>query len=211
MIHERTTFSLNRAHAAQKLVFKLSDHRNKNCCVVAVSNGAAALAMHVARSLNGEVVFMPGEKSKNSADTQKSYAVAGLNYPMSDDLARDIPQEYIYRRTLALRSRLLSGYPGVLSPMHSKFQDRIVVLIDDFVQASDKMLAYLRIIRKLQPDRIIVATPVITWDAAFELVWEADSVVFTRAAPEDAVRNTYLDVDALPDEEIVGLVSMSQV
>lgn len=209
MIHERTTIFLSREHAAQKLISKLRDYKNKNCRVVAISNGAVVIATHVAKRLNGELVFMPSEKIEDPADPLKSIGVVSLDYAMTDDLRRDIPQEYIYRQTLALRSELLSRFPDMYCPIDSKFQDRIVVLIDDLVQTSDDILGCLRIIRKQQPEKIIVAVPVITRGAADGVVQEADSVIFIRVSPEDSIKRTYLDFDEITDEEVAELMSVS--
>ena len=209
MIHERTTIFLSREHAAQKLIYKLSDYKNKNCCVVAISNGAALIGFHVARRLNGELVFMPSEEIKDPADSLKSIGVVNFDYSMTDEFRRDIPQDYIYRQTLALRSELLSRYRDAYSPIDSKFQDRIVIVIDDLVQKSDEMLGCLRAIRQQQPEKIIVAVPVIARDAADEVVREADSVIFIRVSSEDSIRSAYMDFDDITDQEVGELMNQS--
>ena len=151
MIHKSSTLFLNREHAAQQLISKLSNYRNKNCCIIATSNGGVAIATHVARSLNADLVFIPSEKIKDPSDSLKSIGVVSLDYTITDELDRDIPQDFIYRRTRAIRSELLSRYPDVYSPISSRFQNRIVILIDDCLQTNDEILGCLRTVRKQQP------------------------------------------------------------
>ena len=208
MIHESTTLFVNRDHAAQQLIYDLRNFKNTNCCIIAVSNGAVAIANHVARTLDADLVFIPSENIKDPADPLKSIGVVSFDYTITDDLTRDIPQDYIYRQIRALRSELLSRYPDVYSPIHSKFQNRIVILIDDLVQTSDEILGCLRTIRKQEPEEIIVAVPVITQAAAHEVIQEADSVVFVHVSSEDSIKSTYLDFEVITDEEVTELMKL---
>lgn len=209
MIYDSTTFFVNRDHAAQQLIYDLRSFKNSNCCIIAVSNGAVAIAHHVARALDADLVFIPSEKIKDPADPLKSIGVVSFDYTITEDLMRDIPQDYIYRQTRALRSELLSRYPDVYSPIHSKFQNRTVILIDDLVQTSDEILGCLRTIRKQEPEEIIVAVPAITQAAAHEVIQEADSVVFVHVSSDDSIKNTYLDFEVITDEEVIELMKLS--
>jgi predicted phosphoribosyltransferase len=153
-------------------------------------------------------MFIPSEKIKDPADPVKAIGVVSFDYSITDDLKRDIPQDYIYRQTRTLRSDLLSRYPDVHSPIHSKFQNRIVILIDDLVQTSDKLLGCLRTIRKQGPQEVIVAIPVITRAAAHEVIQEADSVIFLHVSSEDSIISTYMDFEVITDEEATELMKL---
>ena len=209
MIHKRSTLFLNREHAAQQLISKLSNYRNKNCCIIATSNGGVAIARHVAKRLNADLVFIPSEKIKDPSDSLKSIGVVSLDYTITDELGRDIPQDFIYRRTRAIRSELLSRYPDVYSPISSRFQNRIVILIDDCLQTNDEILGCLRTVRKQQPTEIVVAAPVISHGAAQEVMQEADSVEFLHVVSDKAIESAYLDFDTITDEEVPGLMNLS--
>ena len=209
MIHKRSTLFLNREHAAQQLISKLSNYRNKNCCIIATSNGGVAIANHVARRLNADLVFIPSEKIKDPSDSLKSIGVVSLDYTITDELDRDIPQDFIYRRTRAIRSELLSRYPDVYSPISSRFQDRIVILIDDCLQTNDEILGCLRTVRKQHPIEIVVAAPVISHGAAQGVMQEADSVEFLHVVSDKAIESAYLDFDTITDEEVPGLMNLS--
>ena len=209
MIHKRSTLFLNREHAAQQLISKLSNYRNKNCCIIATSNGGVAIAKHVAKSLNADLVFIPSERIEDPSDSLKSIGVVSLDYAITDELDRDIPQDFIYRRTRAIRSELLSRYPDVYSPISSRFQDRIVIIIDDCLQTNDEILGCLRTVRKQHPVEIVVAAPVISDGAAQGVMQEADSVEFLHVVSDKAIESAYLDFDTITDEEVPGLMNLS--
>jgi predicted phosphoribosyltransferase len=209
MIRKNSTLFLNREHAAQQLITKLSSYRNKNCCIIATSNGGVAMANHVARSLNADLVFIPSERNEDPADSLKSIGVVSVDFAIADELDRDIPQDFIYRRTRAIRSELLSRYQDVYSPISSRFQDRIVILIDDCLETNDEIIGCLRTVRKQQPKEIIVAAPVIGYTAAREVMQEADSVKFLHVVADDAIKSSYVDFDTITDDEIPGLLNLS--
>ena len=209
MIHKRSTLFLNREHAAQQLISKLSNYRNKNCCIIATSNGGVVIANHVAKRLNADLFFIPSEKITDPSDSLKSIGVVSLDYTITDELDRDIPQDFIYRRTRAIRSELLSRYPDVYSPISSRFQDRIVIIIDDCLQTNDEILGCLRAVRKQQPTEIVVAAPVISHGAAQGVMQEADSVEFLHVVSDKEIESAYLDFDTITDEEVPALMSLS--
>jgi predicted phosphoribosyltransferase len=209
MIHKSSILFINRAHAAQQLISRLRNYRNTDSCIISTSNGGVAIGNHVARGLNADLVFIPSERIKHPSNPQKSLAVVGLDYVASDDLDRDIPQDFIYRRTRAIQSELSSRYPHAHSPFTSNFQDRIIIFIDDSLQTHDEILSCLRVVRRQQPKKIIVAAPVISGDAAEAIKREADSVVFLHVVSEDSLNNAYLDFDPISDEEVPELIDLA--
>ncbi len=181
-----------------------------DCCIIAISNGGLAIANHVVRRLNGDLVFMPGEIIKHPSDPQKAIGVVGLDYVVSYESERDIPQDFIYRRTRAIQSDLLSRYPDVPRPMSSGFQDRTIIFVDDCVQNSDEILGSLRIVRQQEPKEIVVASPVISNGAAEGIKREADSDVFLHVVSEKSLKGCYLDFDLISDEEASELINISR-
>ena len=200
---------LNRENAAQQLIAKLSSFKNKNCCIIAISNGAVVIANQVAERLYADMVFMPIERIKDPADSLKSIGVVSFDFTKLDSFCRDIPQEYISRQTRTLQSELVSRYPDACSPIHFKFQNRIVIIIDDMVKTSDEILGCLKSIRKQQPKEIIVAVPVIVRGAVQSVIDEADAAIFIHLASEDSINTSYLNFNTISDEEVVELLNPS--
>lgn len=197
---------LNREDAAQQLISKLSNFKNKNCCIVAISNGAVALGKPIAERLNADLVFMPFERISDPADSLKSIGVVSFDYTIVDNLRRDIPQEYIFRKAKALQAELLSRYPYASTPGRFTFQNRIVIVIDDLVETSDKIIGCLKSIRRQQPKEIIVAVPVITRGPAQRIMQETDDVVFIRVASKKRSKSAYLNFSTVNDNEVTWLM-----
>ena len=103
-------------------------------------------------------------------------------------------------------------YPDILMSIalfHPRFQDRIVILIDDCLETNDEILGCLRTVRKQEPKKIIVAAPVISHSAAQGVIQEADSVKFLHVVADEAIKNAYLDFDTITDEDVPGLMNLS--
>lgn len=207
MTHKGSILFINRAHAAQQLISRLRNYRNTDCCIISTSTGGVLIGNHVARGLNADLFFIPGERIKHPSKPEKSLGVVGLDY-VSGDFDRDVPQDFIYRRTRAIQSDLLSRYPQAHSPFSSNFQDRVVIFIDDSLQTHDEILACLGIVRSQQPKKIIVAAPAISEDAAQAIEREADSVVFLHVVSEDSLNSAYLDFDPVGDDEVRELMDL---
>jgi len=209
MIHQSSTLFVNREHAAQQLISRLGNYRDMNCCIIATSNGGVAIADHVARQLNAGLFFIPSERIKDPSNSRKSIGVVSFDYTITGEVDRDIPQDFIYRRTRAIRSKLFSRYPDVYSAISSGFQNRIVIFVDDCLQSGSEILGCLKTVRKQQPKEIIVAAPVVSDFAAQGLAREADSVVFLHVVSDDSIESSYLDFDSVADEDVRRLMNQS--
>jgi putative phosphoribosyl transferase len=208
MIRRTSTLFFNREHAAQQLISKLSNYKNKNCCIIATSNGGVVVGSHVAKGLNADLVFIPSEKIADPGDSQKSIGIVSLDYAVTRDLERDIPQDFLYRRTRAIRSELLSRYQNVYSPISSKFQDRIVIMIDDCLQTTDEILGCLKAVRKQHPEKIVVAAPVVSHSAAHAIGLEADISIFVHVVSESAIETAYFAFDTISDDDVLGFINL---
>jgi putative phosphoribosyl transferase len=192
-------------HATKQLISRLTDYKNKKCCVVAVSNNAVTIAKEVARKLNADLFFIPSIVMNDPAGSPESLGVVSFNYVITHDLRKDIPRDYIYRQALALRSKLFARYPGVYTPL-SEFQNRVVILVDDLVQNSEKVLALLETVQKQKPQEIVVAIPLIARGAAHRIMEEDASVIFMHMTSKYSMDKAYLNFSALTDAEAIALL-----
>ncbi|HEX5169618.1 MAG TPA: phosphoribosyltransferase family protein [Cyclobacteriaceae bacterium] len=208
MVHQSSILFVNRDDAARQLISRLGNYKNMNCCIIATSNGGVAIADHVAKRLNAGLIFIPSERIKDPNDSRESIGVVGFDCT-TDGLERDISQDFISRRTRAIRSKLFSRYPNAYSAISSGFKNSTIIFVDDCLQTNDEILSCLRAIRKQQPNEIIVAAPVASYFAAQGVAEEADSVVFLHIVSKDSINGSYLDFDAVADEEVRRLMNLS--
>ncbi|MEN9207759.1 MAG: phosphoribosyltransferase [Gloeomargarita sp. GMQP_bins_120] len=91
-----------------------------------------------------------------------------------------------------------AGYPPL------DLHDRLVILVDDGVATGATMLVAVRIVREHQPQRLVVATPVIALESLATLRREADQVVYLIAPLDlDGIGLWYEDFRQLSDREVV--------
>ncbi|MEU7744103.1 erythromycin esterase family protein [Nonomuraea sp. NPDC049158] len=84
---------------------------------------------------------------------------------------------------------------------------RTVMLVDDGLATGSSMRAALLAVRRLRPERIVVAVPAAPSSTCEELRLEADEVVCaTTPSPFFAVGQAYWDFDQVTDEEVRELL-----
>lgn len=196
MILESTSLFLNRDQAAQQLAEKLLSYENKDVIIAAVSKGAWPIANHIAKRLEADFTFVPCEMIKDPADPLKTIGVVSFDYTIINNACRDIPQDYIYRQAQMLQANLKSRYRNFYRTMATRFQDRVVILVDDLTNISYEILACLKTIRKQQPEKIIVAVPAITENAAHEIAKEAEALIFIHVISEDSIKTLMMTLIA---------------
>lgn len=200
---------LNREDAVQKLLEKLCVYRNSGSCVVSTSKGGLALASPVAKALGGDLFFIPSKIFRHPGDPQRTVGVVTPEHAIMHDLDRDIPQEFVYRKTRTLQSSLASRYQRAYSPIASRFQGRIVILVEDCVESMEKVLACVETIREQKPRKIVIVAPVISSRVVNDFITEADSVVFLNIVSDKAIRSACEDFDLISDEDVAELMEIS--
>jgi predicted phosphoribosyltransferase len=107
------------------------------------------------------------------------------------------------QRELVRRERL---YRGERPPIDVR--GKSVLLVDDGLATGSSMRAAVHALRRLGPDRIVVAVPVGAEETCRELGRIADEVVCARTPePFFAVGNWYDDFDQTEDSEVHELLA----
>ncbi|MBS1934142.1 MAG: phosphoribosyltransferase, partial [Bacteroidetes bacterium] len=83
-------------------------------------------------------------------------------------------------------------------------QGKTVIVIDDGIATGNTLLATVRLLRKQNPQKIIVASPVASWSAVHKLKQEADEVVVLLVPQEFyGVGSFYRNFEQVDDEEVI--------
>jgi putative phosphoribosyl transferase len=192
-------------NTTELLISKLSNYKGKASCVIALSNNAVVMAKEVAKKLGAHLLFVPSRQIKDPSGSDGSIGVVSFDYVVTNHSFRDIPQDYIFRQAQRLRSELFSSYPGVHSSIHSRLQNRSVILIDDLVQTSDKILGLLDAVYNQDPREVIVAVPVIA-EGAVQPIMKRSSTLFLRIISNHSIENAYLSFNTITDGEVARLL-----
>lgn len=202
----------DRAEAGRRLAELLDRWRYSHPVVLGVPRGGVPVASEVATALNTELdvlvahrLVAPGEPARvlggisedgisivNHAGIQACdltrQEVAALERRGRSELDR---QARLYRRDVPRVS--LSG--------------RFVILVDDGIATGTTSIVACRSVRRHEPCRLVLATPVTSHSLIRQLREEADAVV-TVATPDhvDAVSSWYHEDDQVTDAEITNVL-----
>jgi putative phosphoribosyl transferase len=207
----------DRKDAGQKLGAQLKQFRmNPSVVVLGLPRGGVPVAAEVARALNAPLdVFVVRKLGVPQHEELAFGALASggvrvLDLSVVEDLgiSEAALNAVLQRETKELHRRELA-YRGGEPAMDVK--NRIVILVDDGIATGSSMRAAVEALRKLGPERIIVAVPVASPYAIRQLSKVADEIV-CLSAPEDfsAVGQWYSDFESTTDEEVTAALESAK-
>jgi putative phosphoribosyl transferase len=87
-------------------------------------------------------------------------------------------------------------------------RDRLLILVDDGIATGLTMHAAVTVLQQHQPEKIIIATPVISKQAMEQLTFQVDEIIYLLA-PQNfrAVGFWYKDFSQITDREVCDLLS----
>lgn len=202
----------SREEASQMLGRRLANYRNSSAVVVGLLPGGVGIASAIARELSLPLEVLPCKVITHPGNGQVLGSVCSYEVFVREcSCSYDIPQDYILHQVALLRNAIRyenSQYYGERSP--SSFSDKTVILVDDSLRWSDAIAACVRGIRKQGPAEIVVATPVVTADAARVISAEADEIVFLRREAASFCGTSYfLEASGLGPAEVKSLLEAS--
>lgn len=203
---------LDRIDAGEQLGDQLADTTDSSTLVLGLPRGGVPVAAEVARALGAELDVLVARKV--GAPRQPELAVGAVTADggvyldaalidrlriAQDDLDDLIAREWETARQREDRFRGNRPYP--------RLDQRTVILVDDGLATGATMHAALHAVRKLHPQRLIVAAPVGSRSACESLAEEADEVICLHIGdPFHAVGLYYVDFTPTRDEEVEDLL-----
>jgi predicted phosphoribosyltransferase len=206
----------DRRQAGRALGAKLASYAGRNdVTVLGVPRGGVPVAFEVALALDALLdVFLvrklgaPGrEELAMGAIASGGVRILNPTVIASLRISDEEIQRAVTREQKELRRRELS-YRGDRPPID--LHGRIAVLVDDGLATGSSMRAAVEAVRRLGPERIVVAVPVAPFSTAREMRRFADDVVVV-ATPEPfhSVGRFYEEFDQTTDEEVRTLLRQS--
>ncbi len=201
---------INRIDAAQQLV-KLMHHLKNipNTIVLAIPRGGLAIGSVVAQALEAPLDIILAKKI--GAPYNKELAIGAVTqtffFVESPYKTSDFEHEaHTIQKTLKERELLYRQSMPVLSLTH-----KTVVIVDDGIATGQTMYAAVQEIKKQNPNRIILATPVISLQTKKWLEQEADEII-SVLAPTDlsSIDTYYQQFEQVSDEEAAHILKQSQ-
>ncbi len=204
-------FFKDRFDAALKLVDRLKQYKNNpEVVVIAIPRGGLELGSVLAKELDVplDVVFT----KKIGYPGNPEFAIGAVSLTdafIEPRFAQDtLMQEYITAETERVRALLATrarDYHKGRTPISLK--NKIVIIVDDGVATGNTMMVTIGLIRKEQPQKIVVALPVAPRDTLERLKKEADEVICLEVPPLfQGVGQFYQRFEQVPDQEAIRLL-----
>ncbi|MER6350041.1 phosphoribosyltransferase [Streptomyces sp. NPDC001595] len=209
-----TTRFHNRTHAGQELAEHLRILQEKGLLphpvVLALPRGGVTVAQEVARALGAPLDVLVVRKI--GAPFHEEFgvgAIAGDEPPLFDPrsleqtgLTEEDLAPVVARERTELRRREERYRQGRPAP---ELTGCTAILVDDGLATGATARAAVRAVRVRQPERVVVAAPVCSGEAAELLRGEADDVVcLHRPSPFHAVGLWYEDFAQLTDDDVLN-------
>ncbi|HLK15469.1 MAG TPA: phosphoribosyltransferase family protein [Fimbriimonadaceae bacterium] len=204
----------DRADAGRQLAMKLLRFLGTRSVVYGIARGGVVVAAEVAKDIGAEldVVVVRKLGHPGSPEYACGAITAGGDLAVKQD-GDGVSEEWLESETQrevleAMRREAL--YLEGREPVPCK--GRTAIVIDDGIATGMTVEVALLAIRRLEPARIVVATPVTTPAAVRRFSELADEVVAVQI-PEHlhAVGQAYEDFSQVKDEEVLACLNASRV
>ena len=168
-----------REYAAHLLSEKLLAYKNTDAHILAIPNGGVPIGFFLANRLNLDFNVIPCRAIELQGDMLMTLgAICVDDISLRDDLEL-IPQSFVCGQLQVIRKKVENEFNlySAIKPARS-LKGVTVILVDDGLLDTHKIVACLRSIHKQKPARIVVAIPFITEQSASSIAKEVDEVVF---------------------------------
>lgn len=194
----------NRIAAGYKLVPRLEQYRQQEGIVLAVPRGGVPVAYVVAKELCLPLSLVLTKKIGHPKNEEYAIGAASLTDSFVIPHA-DVSPDYITAAITRIRARLKEMYRIYLGDRQPvPISGKTVIVIDDGIATGNTLLATVKMLRKEQPARIVVAAPVASKEAFLKLSKEADEVIVLHI-PEifRGVGAFYEDFNQVTDQQVI--------
>ncbi len=201
----------DRRDAGRRLAAALDHLRDRRPYVIAVPRGGVVVAREVAAALQAPIdVIVPRKlRAPYNQELAVGAVAEGGAVFIDEEIARGIGAAYLEQEIAVQRgeiARRVQVYRGTRRLPH--LFGRTAIVVDDGIATGATMVAALRAVRVLAPDRLVAAVPVAPPDGIARLAREADEVVCLAAPPVfHAVGQFYEDFTQVDDSEVVRLLA----
>jgi len=200
----------NRIDAGKRLSQSLKAYKGKGIIVLAIPRGGVEVGYEIAKSLEAEFSIVVSRKLPFPGNPESGFGAIAEDgsFFLIEGAEAWMPPNQIHRimneqkEEIKRRKKVLRG-----DKPFPKIKDKTVILVDDGIAMGSTMRASLRMCRKKEAAKIVVASPVAGPDVARILEEEADdTVILEKPESFHAVAQVYEKWYDVPDEEVVEIM-----
>jgi putative phosphoribosyl transferase len=197
----------NRVDAAMQLSKKLEKYKGQNGIVLAIPRGGVPIGYYLARFLGFKLDLLMTKKLGHPLNGEFAIGAVGLEDSIIEE-TENVPPEYIKEKTAEIHEQLKKRYKdfmGEKAPVDLK--GKVVIVVDDGIATGRTILATIKMLRSKHPQKLVVAVPVASTEAAERISKEVDDFVcLYTPVPFFGVGRFYKDFSQTTDEEVINLL-----
>lgn len=207
----------SRSKAGKKLASELIAFRKDNPIILALPRGGVPVGYEIAKVLQAPLDVLVVRKIGLSSNTEFGIgAIAEGGVKVLDQTTIKLLgiDEKEIETTLALEEEELKRRVEVYrdGKVLPSLRDRLVILVDDGIATGITAQAATLAVKKLNPKRVIFATPVCARGTAESLKHKIDQIICLVSPYEfSSVGLWYKNFSQLSDEEVVKLLKQTKV
>lgn len=200
----------DRKDAAKKLSLSLEKYKDENPIVLAVPKGGVEIGYELSRYLNSDFSIVitrklplphnPEAGFGAIAEDGSTFVFENIYRQLDENVVKNIQEkqkEEIERRKLVLRKN---------RPL-PQIKERTVILTDDGIAMGSTMRATIKMCKKKEPKKIIVAVPVASHRVSIEIDELVDeTIILTNPVDFQAVAQVYENWYDVTDEEVIAIM-----
>jgi putative phosphoribosyl transferase len=197
----------NRVDASMQLSKKLEKYKGQNGIVLAIPRGGVPIGYYLARFLGFKLDLLMTKKLGHPLNGEFAIGAVGLEDSIIEE-TENVPPEYIKEKTAEIHEQLKKRYKdfmGEKAPLDLK--GKVVIVVDDGIATGRTILATIKMLRSKDPQKLVVAVPVASTEAAERISKEVDDFVcLYTPVPFFGVGRFYKDFSQTTDEEVINLL-----
>ncbi len=198
----------DRNDAAAQLVPHLDKYKSDRGVIFAVPRGGVPIGFVLARHFNFPLELLLTKKIGHPLNKEVAVGAVTLeDYEVQGHY--DIPESYIREEVQNITAALQDRYRRFMGENHEPpdLKGKTVIIVDDGVATGNTILSAVKVMRKKNPAKIVVAVPVSAPGAVERISEQVDDFICLNA-PDDfyGVGQFYGDFTQVTDDEVEQLL-----
>lgn len=197
----------NRHHAAVELARQLEHYKGKQGVILAVPRGGVPIGHYLAKHLDFTLDLLMTKKIGHPLHKEYAIGAVGLEDSVVEE-ADTVKEDYIDKEITQIRQQLKERYHKLMGDREPvPIRGKIAIVVDDGVATGRTVLATLKMLRSKRPEKLVVAVPVASFQAAERIQKEVDDFVCLYVPSSfQGVGRFYEDFSQVKDSEVLALL-----
>ena len=203
---EKSRIFVNRTMAGQLLANKFLHLKKEKGIVLGIPRGGIPVAYEIAKALAWPLGTIWIKKIGHPHNPELAIGAVSMDDVELNEYAGPIARDYIDEKVKQIRSAFIRQQQALPeNARNPNVTDQHVLLVDDGVATGSTMLTAIRFLRKKNPARIIIATPVAPHRVINKLEdMAAEVVVLHQPSYFPGISAFYDEFPQLSDEDAAG-------